>query len=127
MDILNKIYEALMADDFIKDQASGRIKFYQYPEMGSVDSPYIVIAPIDPPMPSDFADNTWTKLDYLVQIDVYSRNRQLTDSIADRIRDIMWERFGFRQQSGPKEYDEGIFRDARRYRGKLYRPDFENM
>lgn len=127
MDILNEIYNALIADPYINDQALGRIKFYEYPESGEVDKPHIVIDPIDSPTPSDFADNTWTTLDYLVQIDVWTRNRKTTDSMADRIRDVMWKRFGFKHQSGPKEYNQGVFRDARRYRGKLYRHDFENL
>lgn len=127
MDILDEIYQALIADEHIKKQAFGRIKFYEYPETGDVNNPYIVIDPIDAPTPTDYADGKWTKLDYLIQIDVWSKDRKITDFIADRIRAIMWERFGFAQQSGPKEYDEGVFRDARRYRGTLYREDFEKL
>lgn len=127
MDILDEIHKMLIGDDYIKSQATGRIKFYEYPAAGEVNNPYIVIDPIGPPDPSDFADNKWTKLDYLVQIDVWTRNRKLTDSIAEKVRDLMWNRFGFSQKAGPKEYDEGVFRDARRYRGTLYREDFDNL
>lgn len=127
MDILEKVYESLLADPLIKEQANGRIKFYEYPETGTVDKPCIIIEPLDSPIPSDFGDDTWTRLDYLLQIEVWSRDRKLTDSIADKVRGIMWSKFGFQQQSGPKEYDEGVFRDARRYRGKLYREDFETI
>lgn len=127
MDILEKVYESLLADPLIKEQANGRIKFYEYPETGEIDNPHIVIDLLDAPTPTDYADGKWTKLDYLIQIDVRSKNRKITDSIADRIRAIMWGRFGFAQRSGPKEYDEGVFRDARRYRGTLYREDFEKL
>ncbi|SHI02195.1 DUF3168 domain-containing protein [Virgibacillus chiguensis] len=133
MDILDKVYEALIADDYIKKQTYDetveeyRIKFYKYPATGDVDNPYIVIDPIDSPAPADYADNQWAKLDFLLQIDVWSRDRKLTDSVANRIRNIMWETFGFAQKAGPKEYDEGVFRDARRYRGKLYRDDFDSL
>ncbi|MFD2628786.1 tail completion protein gp17 [Oceanobacillus kapialis] len=127
MDILQEVYNALDADDYIKEQALGRIKYYEYPATGDVDNPYIVIDPIDPPTPADFADNNWTKLDYLLQIDVWSRDRKLTDQIADKVRDIMWKQFGFPQTAGPKEYADGVFRDARRYRGTLYREDFDSL
>ncbi|GIP63365.1 hypothetical protein J32TS6_19200 [Virgibacillus pantothenticus] len=127
MDVLDKVYEALITDDYIKEQAQGRIKFYEYPATGDVNRPYIVIDPLQAPTPSDYGDNKWTKLDYLLQIDVWTRNRKTTDSIADRVRDIMWNTFGFHQITGPKEYDEGVFRDARRYRGTLYRNDLDSL
>lgn len=127
MDILEKVYESLVADDYIKEQALGRIKYYEYPETGDVDNPYIVIDPIDAPKPSDYADDNWTKYDCLLQVDVWTRNRKITGSIADQIRDVMWDVFGFSQQSGPNEYDEGIYRDARRYRGTVYRDDFDSL
>ncbi|MGM8215175.1 DUF3168 domain-containing protein [Bacillaceae bacterium W0354] len=127
MDILNEVYQALIADDYIKEQALGRIKYYEYPATGDVDNPRIIIDPIDTPTPSDYADNTWVKLDFLIQIDVWTRNRLLTDTLADKVRDVMWERFGFVQKAGPKEYESGVYRDARRYRGTLYREDFQNL
>ncbi|MCG3418968.1 hypothetical protein [Oceanobacillus jordanicus] len=127
MDILTEVYNALVADDYIKEQALDRIKFYEYPATGDVINPHIVIDPIDPPTPKDFADNNWTKLDYLLQIDVWTRDRKTTNQVADKIRDIMWNKFGFAQKAGPKEYAEGVFRDARRYRGTLYREDFDSL
>ncbi|MCC2250496.1 DUF3168 domain-containing protein [Virgibacillus sp. AGTR] len=129
MDILDKIYKSLIADDYIKDQTLGRIKYYEYPETGDVTEPFIVIDPINPPDPSDYGSNKWMKYDYLIQIDVWSSNRKITDAIADKIRDIMWEVFGFSQKPGPQAYDKdtGVFRDARRYRGTLYRDDLDSL
>jgi hypothetical protein len=127
MDILSKVYEALIADDYIKEQTQGRIKFYEYPATGDVTKPYIVIDPLQAPTPSDYGDNKWTKLDYLLQIDVWTRNRKLTYVIADRVCKIVWEQFGFAQIDGISEKDEGIFRDARRYRGTLYRNDLDSL
>ncbi|WP_054859133.1 DUF3168 domain-containing protein [Gracilibacillus sp. JCM 18860] len=128
MDILDEIYKALIADAYIKEQTFGRIKFYEYPETGDVDNPpYIVIDPIDTPTPSQYADDQWIKLDFLLQIDSWSHDRKLTESIADKVRDVMWDTFGFAQRAGPKEYDQGVFRDARRYRGSLYREDFKKL
>ncbi|WP_051405042.1 tail completion protein gp17 [Bacillus cihuensis] len=127
MDILSLIYNALIADEYIRTQALERIKYYEYPETGNVTAPYIVIDPIDAPDPSDYADDTWLTYDCLFQIEVWSRNRTDTNTVADKIRDVMWKQFGFKQQTGPQEYDDGIFRDARRYRGKIYRDVVDSL
>ncbi|MEK5524141.1 hypothetical protein [Heyndrickxia sp. FSL W8-0423] len=127
MDILSLIYNALIADQYIKDQAYGRIKYYEYPETGDVKAPFIIIDLLDAPSPSDFADDTWLSYDCLFQIEVWSPNRVVTNTIADKIRNVMWNQFGFKQQSGPQEYKEGVFRDARRYRGTIYRNDLDGL
>lgn len=127
MDVLDLVYQALIADEYIKNQAFGRIKYYEYPETGEVTVPFIIIDPIDPPNPSDFADNKWLKYDCHLQIDVWSPKRVTSNTIADKIRDVMWERFGFSQKRGPQEYDDGVFRDARRYTGTIYRDDLDGL
>ncbi|GLO64749.1 MULTISPECIES: DUF3168 domain-containing protein [Bacteria] len=129
MDIMNLVYETLIADPFIYEQAGkeDRIKSYEYPKSADVDNPFIVIDPIDVPTPSDFADDTWIKFDCLIQIDVWTRDRKKSIAIANKIRDVMWNEFGFNQNSGPQEFDNVVFRDARRYRGKLYREDFDSL
>ncbi|PJH69387.1 hypothetical protein CVR96_26585 [Salmonella enterica subsp. enterica serovar Typhimurium] len=73
-------------------------------------------------MPADYADNTWLTEDYLYQIEVWSKNYADVKSVSDRIRAIMWNEFGFRQGSGVDEYDLDfkVYRDARRYSGKVY-------
>lgn len=123
MDDLKFIYDAIIMDPFIKTETSGKIKYYEYPETGDLTGPFIIIDGIDVPKPSDFADNQWLSYDCLVQIEVWSRNRLITKQIADTIQDILWSK-NFKQQSGPREYEDGIFRDARRYRGKVYRDEF---
>lgn len=120
MDILDKVYEVLKGD-------VDNIKFYEYPEVSEVDDPKVVIDPLDSPMPADYADDEWLTLDFQLQIDVWSRNRKDTENIADKIRNLMWDKLRFHQNSGPKGYDSGVFRDARRYRGKLYRDDFDSL
>ncbi|KPH76072.1 hypothetical protein [Oceanobacillus caeni] len=127
MDILSIIYNHLIADEYIKEQAFGRIKYYEYPETGDVINPHIVLDPLDDGSPINFADNTWTKLDFLIQIDVWTKNRTITLNLANTIRDTMWNELGFKQIKGPNEYDEGVFRKADRYRGTLYREDFDSL
>lgn len=124
--MMDAIYQALIADSYIAEQAAGRIKYYQYPATGDVTGPYIIIDPLDVPTPDDFADDTWLTDDYLYQVEVWSKNRKTTEALADRVRKILWT-LGFKQGSGMQEYDEGIFRDARRYRGKFYRGDFDSL
>jgi len=129
MDMMMVIYNALIADEYIKQQAFGRIKFYEYPETGSVTHPYIVIDPLGPPLPDDYADNEPLTDEYLYQIDVWTKNRLVTKELAKRIKKVMRE-LGFGYFAGAvDEYDKetGIFRDARRYRGKFYTEEVEAL
>ncbi|WP_437828954.1 hypothetical protein ACQRXC_14915 [Niallia taxi] len=126
MDVLAIIYNALIVDEFIAKEAEDRMKYYEYPESGEVEKPCIIIAPLVVPAPSDFADDTWLTFDCLYQIDVWTKNRTTTRQIGERIHQVMWK-LGFRQNGGISEYDSGIFRDARRFGGKLYREGFNNM
>lgn len=127
MDVLAMIYDALIADDYIKEQASGRIKYYEYPETGDVRAPYIVIDPLDVPSPKIFADNIWVANEHFLQIDVWTKNRTTTRILAEKVQSIMWSVCGFAQNGGISEYDEGVFRDARRYKGKIYRDDLDGL
>jgi hypothetical protein len=120
--MINKIYDALKADPLIQEKVGNRIKFYEYPSTKNVSGPVIVIEPLDTPIPSDFADNKWLTDDYLYQIEVWSKVMSDTKSIAERIRQVMWS-INFGQSGGGiDEWDKdfGIYRDARRYRGKVY-------
>lgn len=123
MDILTKIYDAIIADQEIASQAAGKIKFYEFPDSMTMDvGPYIVIEPVDVPLPRDFADDQYLKYDVFVAIETWSKSRGLTKNIADKIEAILWD-LGLLQNGGLDEYDEGIFRDVRRYRGKFYRDE----
>jgi hypothetical protein len=121
--VIYKIYEAFLVDPLIQSKTNGRIKFYEYPAAGDVTGPCIVIDPIAPPLPGDFADNKWLTDEYLFQIEVWSKSHEDTESIAKQIRRVMWEGLSFAQMgTGVDEYNEEltIYRDARRYRGKTY-------
>lgn len=131
MDILNVVYQALKDDPFIDEQVQNRIKFYEYPETGDVSKPLIVIEEVSPELQGDFADGTWLTDDYFIHIEVWVKGSRIKrDDIAKRIKHIMWDELGFGMVSGmPPEYDKdtNIFRDARRYRGKFYRDDFDSL
>lgn len=126
MDVEMIIYDALLTDSYIGEQTSGRIKFFEYPESSSLEEPFIIIEPLDVPAPSDYADETWLTYDCLYQIEVWTKNRTITKELGKKVHQVMWK-LGFRQNGGISEYDSGIFRDARRFGGKLYREGFNNM
>lgn len=126
--MLEDIYAALISDSYIEEHTRNRIKFYKYPEAASLDEPHIIIDPLDVPIPKDFADNTWLTDDYIYQIESWSHDPYVTKELSRRIRMVMWD-LGFVQGSGTDEYDSDfdIYRDARRYTGRIYRDDFEQL
>lgn len=118
------IYETLIEDPEIADQATGKIKFYEFPDSQKMDEgPYIIIEPLDIPRPIVFGDNQRLKNDSLYQIETWSKNRLITREIAEKIESLLWEA-GFVQTGGVDEYDAGVFRDARRFRKISYSDDF---
>lgn len=124
------IYDALAADSLFSDViANDRIKFYKYPEAKSMTETHIIIDPLDTPKPGDYADDQWLTDDFLLQIDVWSKDLDERDLLASRIQQILWDQLNLRQVGGMDEYDQDydIFRDARRYRGKAYRKDFNKL
>lgn len=126
-DVMTEIGNALLADPFIREQASGRIKLYEYPATGDVTGPYIVIAPIGPPVSADYGDDEPITEEYLFQIDVWTKNRMLTKELAKRVQKVM-RGSGYRLYGGSvdeRDKDTGIYRDARRYRGKEYDEEVE--
>lgn len=87
------------------------------------DGAHVIIEPLDVPTPQVFADNQYLKYEIFISIETWSKKRLKTKEIADRIEAILWDK-GLAQVGGLDEYDEGIFRDARRYRGAWYRESF---
>lgn len=122
MDVMMEIYNEMMADDYIKQQAKGRIKFYEYPATGDVTGPYIVIDPLSPPVPTEYGDNEPIADSHIYQIDVWTKNRITTKELAKRVSNIM-RSLGFGYFAGAVDEwdkDTGIYRDARRYRNTFY-------
>jgi hypothetical protein len=123
LNILDIVFAELVADQEIASQAAGKIKFYEFPDSMTMDvGPYIIIEPMDVPLPRDFADNQYLKYDVFISIETWSKSRGLTKNIADKIEAIMWN-LGLLQSGGLDEYDEGVFRNVKRYRGKFYRDE----
>lgn len=103
-----------------------RIKFYEYPETADMSGSWIVIESIINGLPSNMADDTWVAHDYLMHVEVWSRSAQENKVIADRVSELLWENLRFLENDKTDEYDLGIYRDARRYRGSIERSDLVN-
>ncbi|RWR06749.1 DUF3168 domain-containing protein [Siminovitchia fortis] len=133
MDILDEVYKVLKSDPFIAAEVGNRIKYYEYPATGDITGPIIVLEEVGAEMPGDYADGQWLTEDYMVHIEVWVQGaggRKKRDAIARQIRNIMWEKLGFSQvASMDPEWDKdtNTYRDARRYRGKAYREDFDAL
>lgn len=126
MDIMQSVYNTLSNDDFIQSKVdvSRDIKYYIYPELSSLSSPYIVIDETDDSLPMEYADNNPMADSYLVEVNVYThRNRALCKAINDRVKALMWDELGMYNTSNAKpEYDEEyqIYRRVSRYEGAFY-------
>lgn len=138
MNVINAVYDALLADDVIREETSfrnewgdmdHRIKFYEYPESGNVDGPFIIIDPLGPPLDSDYGDDEPIAEEYLYQIDVWTKKRTLTKDLAKRAKKALRKAGFYYYSGGLDEYDPDskVFRDARRFRGKVYTEEFEML
>ncbi|MGD6873017.1 hypothetical protein ACQCU1_12640 [Sutcliffiella horikoshii] len=127
MDILDAVYQVLKVDPYISEQIENRIKFYEYPESGAVDRPYMVLEEVQPSQPSTFADGTWLTLDIHLHVEIWSPNRTITRLLAERVQNLVWKKFKIGQRGGLPEYDNGVYRDARRYQGLIYRNDLNQL
>ncbi|EAE5254222.1 DUF3168 domain-containing protein [Listeria monocytogenes] len=122
MDILNIIYTTLSKNDIIHTTCEERIKYYDFPSTGDSNKTFLLIIPLDVPVPTNFSSNEAMWEDFLVQIDVQSDNRLIVKQIQEEVRKEM-KRIGFGQLAGGlDEYfpETGRFVDARKYSGLPY-------
>ncbi|MBD8589198.1 DUF3168 domain-containing protein [Peribacillus simplex] len=120
-DGLMVIYNQLISNEVIVSFCEDRIKFYEYPETGDTSKPFIVIDPLDVPVPTVYASNENHANEYLYQIDVESTNRLQVKEIQAEIKKEL-KKLGFGQlKDGLDEYfnETKRFVDARRYRGLI--------
>jgi hypothetical protein len=120
-DGLMVIYNQLISNEMIVSLCEDRIKFYEYPETGDTSKPFIVIDPLDVPVPTVYASNGNHANEYLYQIDVESMNRLQVKKIQAEIKKEL-KKLGFGQlKDGLDEYfkETKRFVDARRYQGLI--------
>ncbi|EAF6223384.1 DUF3168 domain-containing protein [Listeria monocytogenes] len=123
IDILNIIYTTLSKNDIIHTTCEERIKYYDFPGTGDSSKTFLLIIPLDVPIPTNFSSNESTWEDFLVQIDVQSDDRLTVKQIQEEVRKEM-KRIGFGQLAGGlDEYfpETGQFVDARKYSGLPYK------
>ncbi|MET1177565.1 DUF3168 domain-containing protein [Peribacillus simplex] len=120
-DGLMVIYNQLISNELIVSLCADRIKFYEYPETGDASKPFIVIDPLDVPVPTVYASNENHANEYLYQIDVESTNRLQVKEIQAEVKKEL-KKLGFGQlKDGLDEYfkETKRFVDARRYQGLI--------
>ncbi|EPA3485505.1 DUF3168 domain-containing protein [Listeria monocytogenes] len=123
IDILNIIYTTLSKNDIIHTTCEERIKYYDFPSTGDSNKTFLLIIPLDVPVPTIFSSNEAMWEDFLVQIDVQSDNRLIVKQIQEEVRKEM-KQIGFGQLAGGlDEYfpETGRFVDARKYSGLPYK------
>lgn len=127
-DVMLDIYNLLKADDFISQHVNV-IKFYEYPETGSINEPYIVLDEIDGPLPMEYADDDPMAESELIQVDVYVKQvsgingRILCKQLDNRIKKVIWDGLGMHNSANSKpEYDKdyNLYRRASRFEGAFY-------
>lgn len=131
-DVLDMIYNILSNDEVIRQYVESdtdglRIKYFTYPETADMSGNWIVLESLLNALPSSYSDATWVTYEYLAHVEVWSKSRQDNLLLATRIRDLLWKELGFKQNDSIDEYDEGIYRDARRYEGVLHRHDIDKL
>jgi|SRR5699024_2171588 len=127
-DVLDLVYNILIKDEELTNNVPIKnIKYFTYPETADMSGNWVVLEPIINELPSGYADGTWVTYDYLLHVEVWSKNRESNLKVAKRIRDLLWKTLGFKQNDSIDENDIGIYRDARRYEGILHRSDLDKI
>lgn len=126
------VYNILKEDDVIKDYCTSdrdglKIRYFTYPETADMSGNWIILEPIINEKPSNLADDTWVTYDYMLHVEVWSRDRESNRLVASRVRKLLSDKLKFIQDDDIDEHDLGIYRDARRYKGTLHRSDLETI
>lgn len=129
-DFYYEIYSALMSDDVISKYINNdNFSFFIYPNANNVIDHTIVIDEVFSPQATDFADDNPMTYEYLLQIDVFIKQKNnvngslLSRELILRVSKIMWEKFGFGEFNSFKtEYynDFNLYHASKQFRGKNY-------
>lgn len=121
---MKEILKTLKEDKYIYDIFKDNIWFFQYPEVGKVRTPYIVIDEIDDSIPIRHGSNERIVYSHLIQIDVFvpsSRSYRAYDVCKETslyISELLFKKLNIKNTSSSKpEFSEEyqIHRRARRY------------
>lgn len=120
-DMLLTVHDKLKSNNIIASFCENRIKLYEYPETADDTKPFIVIDPLDVPVPTVYASDKNHAFEYSYQIDVQGQSYESVKIIAEAIRKEM-RNMGFEQfPGGLDEYFKETKRyvDARRYHATI--------
>ena len=97
------------------------VYFYQVEETDeeSINLPFIVINSLDPYSPRSFASNNYFNQNFVVQIDVESKEDSITKLVANEITKELFKHYLFKLDGGLDEFfiETQRFVDSRRYEG----------
>lgn len=128
-DMLTIIYEELLQNSLINEKITAdRIGYYVYGEDKDHTKTFMIIEPLDPPVPGVSASNQELNVQHTFQIDVQGTDRRELKVIQQQVKVVMLS-LGYGQL--PEGLDEWLpdvkrYVDARRYRGitNLYDKDY---
>lgn len=119
-DMLTIIYEELLQNSLINEKITAdRIGYYVYGEDKDHTKMFMIIEPLDPPVPGVSASNQEMNVQHTFQIDVQGTDRKELKVIQKQVKEVMLS-LGYGQL--PEGLDEWLpdvkrYVDARRYRG----------
>lgn len=126
-DMLGIIYTKLLANTTISkltlaSDGTHRINYFISPETADHDNLFVVIAPVGPPQPSTSGSDLKLSLEFTIQINVESIDRESRNVVAHEIENEMIAMGLTRLAGAQNELDEFMtdtkrFVDVRRYRG----------
>ena len=120
-DIFEYIEIVLKSNAIVKEHVGNRIFFYQVEETDeeSINLPFIVINSLDPYSPRSFASNNYFNQNFVVQIDVESKDDSITKLVANEITKELFKHYLFKLDGGLDEFfiETQRFVDSRRYEG----------
>ncbi|MDK3656264.1 hypothetical protein O0A22_11660 [Staphylococcus pseudintermedius] len=135
-DLLTEVYEALSNDAVIsKYLKQSDIKFFDYPNANNIKSNVIVVDEIISPSFKVYADNNPLTYEYVIQIDVFSKQNSndvnaslVSREVILRVSKIMWQQFRFAEFNTMrpefiKNYN--LYRQSKQFRGQKYIDEME--
>ena len=120
-DIFEYIEKVLNSNAIVNEHVGKLIFFYQVEETDeeSINLPFIVINSLDPYSPRSFASNNYFNQNFVVQIDVESKEDSITKLVANEITKELFKHYLFKLDGGLDEFfiETQRFVDSRRYEG----------
>ena len=120
-DIFEYIEKVLNSNAIVNEHVGNRIFFYQVEETDeeSINLPFIVINSLDPYSTRSFSSNNYFNQNFVVQIDVESKEDSITKLVANEITKELFKHYLFKLDGGLDEFfiETQRFVDSRRYEG----------